>query len=288
MPMAGAPPQQPAHPGGRLHGTDAPYQVAGRWYYPHAQPDYDEVGVASWYDASSSYNKHTADGEIFDETLPSAAHKTLPLPCIVEVTNLANGRRARVRVNDRGPFVDGRILDLSRAAAEELGYSRQGVVRVRVRYLGPAPRLSAPGLMVAAPPQAATPAPVAAPSAPVPVSEPELAAQTAPINTDPTARPDVAAASPSPASPLTPTPSSVAARAAYRVQAGAFHSRDSAERAAAQLADAGTPSIQPIERNGVTLYRVVVDGFSDRNAATGALNHIVNAGFTGARVVAAD
>ena len=121
----------------RPHGTDAPYQVNGRWYYPHAQPSYDEVGLASWYGAKF-HNRHTADGEVFDQDAPSAAHTTLPLPSIVEVTNLANGKRIQVRLNDRGPFADGRILDLSRAAAVALGFERQGVTQVRVRYLGPA------------------------------------------------------------------------------------------------------------------------------------------------------
>src|SRR5258707_14183316 len=81
----------------------------------------------------------TANGEIFDVNQFSAAHTTLPLPSMVEVTNLANGRALTVRVNDRGPFVGGRIIDLSHAAARGLGYDRQGTARVRGRYVGPAP-----------------------------------------------------------------------------------------------------------------------------------------------------
>jgi rare lipoprotein A len=114
-----------------------PYQVKGVWYYPKDQPNYDEIGIASWY-GEQFHNHYTADGEIFDMGLPSAAHKTLPLPSLVEVTNLANGRTVIVRVNDRGPFVDGRVIDLSRAAAEELGFVAQGVTKVRVRYVGQA------------------------------------------------------------------------------------------------------------------------------------------------------
>ena len=135
-------------PGRGLHGTDKPYQINGRWYYPKAQPDYDQVGLASWYGAAE-HNHHTADGEVFDQYGLSAAHKTLPLPSIVEVTNLANGRRVRVRLNDRGPFVDGRLIDLSRGAAEKLGFDRQGVARVRVRYISPAPPLAAEGVLQA-------------------------------------------------------------------------------------------------------------------------------------------
>ena len=122
-------------------GTMAPYQVAGVWYRPHAQPDYDEVGTAAWY-GPQYQGRRTADGELFDMDRATAAHTTLPLPCIVEVTNLDNGRRARLRVNDRGPFARGRILDVSRAAARELGFETQGSARVRVRFVGPAAPLA--------------------------------------------------------------------------------------------------------------------------------------------------
>lgn len=129
---------QASAPGGRVPGTMKPYQVRGVWYTPRYDPDYDEKGVASWY-GQQFHNRNTANGETFDMDIPSAAHKTLPLPSIVEVTDLDTGRKIRVRVNDRGPFVDGRIIDLSKAAAEQLGIARKGVARVRVRYLGPAP-----------------------------------------------------------------------------------------------------------------------------------------------------
>jgi len=115
-----------------------PYQINGVWYTPHEDPNYDEVGLASWYGGHHQGLK-TANGETFDVGLMTAAHKTLPLPSIVEVTNLDNGRSMRLRVNDRGPFVQGRIIDLSQAAAEELGVIRSGAARVRVRYIGPAP-----------------------------------------------------------------------------------------------------------------------------------------------------
>jgi rare lipoprotein A len=133
---AGVPPPEPS--AGRSGGTMAPYEVNGVWYRPREEPRYDAVGIAGWY-GPQYRNHHTADGELFDMDRPSAAHTTLPLPCIVEVTNLENGRRLRVRVNDRGPFVPGRILDLSRRAAIDLGVYQKGSARVRVRYLGPAP-----------------------------------------------------------------------------------------------------------------------------------------------------
>jgi rare lipoprotein A len=115
-----------------------PYEINGRWYYPAEQPDYDEVGTASWY-GEQFHNHYTADGEVFDMNLPSAAHKTLPLPCMVEVTNLANGRKIVVRVNDRGPFYGDRLIDMSKEAAIELGFYGHGTAQVRVRFLGPAP-----------------------------------------------------------------------------------------------------------------------------------------------------
>ncbi|HAV48989.1 MAG TPA: septal ring lytic transglycosylase RlpA family lipoprotein, partial [Brevundimonas sp.] len=117
-----------------------PYQIRGRWYHPAEDADYEEVGMASWYGPGFD-GRPTATGERFDQNALTAAHKTLPLPGLVEVTNLDNGRTVVLRLNDRGPFVDGRIIDLSRGAADELGLLQRGVGRVRVRYLGPAPRL---------------------------------------------------------------------------------------------------------------------------------------------------
>ena len=128
---------QPLTVPGSVGGTMRPYQVNGVWYRPAFQPHYDEKGLASWYGPQARY-RTTATGERFDERIASAAHRTLPLPCVVEVTNLDNGRKVRLRVNDRGPFVKGRILDVSRKGAQELGFWGQGVARVRVRYVGPA------------------------------------------------------------------------------------------------------------------------------------------------------
>ncbi|WP_342745858.1 septal ring lytic transglycosylase RlpA family protein [Caulobacter mirabilis] len=125
-------------PNGRVPATMRPYQVKGVWYTPKYDPDYDEKGVASWY-GQQFHNRNTANGEVFDMELVTAAHKTLPLPSLVEVTDLESGRKIKVRVNDRGPFVEGRIIDLSKGAAEKLGIYRKGVAKVRVRYLGPAP-----------------------------------------------------------------------------------------------------------------------------------------------------
>lgn len=144
-------------------GTMRPYQIRGRWYHPEHQPNYDRTGIASWY-GDYFHGRPTATGETFDMHQLTAAHTTLPLPSLVEVTNLETGQRIVVRVNDRGPFVDDRIIDLSRGAAEALGIRRQGLAQVRVRYLGPAPRLGGGAVLQHA--AAPTPAPAPSPAAP--------------------------------------------------------------------------------------------------------------------------
>src|SRR5205807_6410721 len=107
-----------------------PYQVNGVWYYPQEQPDYDVTGIASWY-GQDYQGKPTADGEIFDRSAVTGAHPTLPMPVNVRVTNLENGRSFIVRVNDRGPFVNGRSIDLSEHAAELLDFRNGGLARGR-------------------------------------------------------------------------------------------------------------------------------------------------------------
>ncbi|MEE9328982.1 MAG: septal ring lytic transglycosylase RlpA family protein [Parvularculaceae bacterium] len=114
-----------------------PYQVAGIWYYPKANQQYNKVGTASWYGAKF-HNKLTANGEVFDMEQMTAAHPTLPMPSTVRVTNLENGRSVVVRLNDRGPFAHDRVIDMSKAAAEQLGFASKGLARVRVEYIGEA------------------------------------------------------------------------------------------------------------------------------------------------------
>lgn len=130
---SGGAPRQPSGEGGHYKPL-RPYEIRGRWYEPYYDPSYRAVGVASWY-GDPFHGRLTANGERYDKRLLSAAHTTLPLPSVVEVTNLENGRSVQVRVNDRGPFVGDRVIDLSEAAAEELGFKRQGLARVEVRFL---------------------------------------------------------------------------------------------------------------------------------------------------------
>jgi rare lipoprotein A len=132
------PPGQPVPKGGGSYKVGNPYLIGGVRYTPAEDPGYDRVGIGSFY-SEDFHGRRTANGEIFDMWALSAAHPTLPMPSYAYVTNLANGRTLLVRINDRGPYARGRVIDLSRAAARLLGYEMQGTAHVRVRYAGRAP-----------------------------------------------------------------------------------------------------------------------------------------------------
>ena len=118
-----------------MYKVGNPYKINGKWYYPAIDYNYNEVGIASWY-GPGFHGKKTANGEVFDQNKISAAHKTLPMPSIVKVTNLDNGKvLENIRVNDRGPFAGNRIIDLSKKAAQELGFVNSGVAKVRVEIM---------------------------------------------------------------------------------------------------------------------------------------------------------
>ena len=244
-----------AQAGGARYKLGAPYQAGGVWYVPAEQPNYDEVGLASWY--GDQFNgKPTADGELFDMNIASAAHATLPMPSIVEVTNLENGRTIQVRLNDRGPFHPGRIIDMSRGAAQQLGFYNKGTAQVRVRYVGPAPLRGAE-------------APVYATNRMESLSPPMR--PIAPPPSEPAFQPSV-------------TP--MRAELGYAIQAGAFSDRSNAERAAARLASAGRTAVIPLDRNGARLYRVTVGSWASAEAATAAREQVASLGFAQAKVVA--
>ncbi|MBC7908544.1 MAG: septal ring lytic transglycosylase RlpA family protein [Rhodospirillaceae bacterium] len=111
-----------------------PYQIAGVWYTPKLDWDYRTEGRASWY-GQPFHGRLTANGETYDQDELTAAHQTLPLPSVVRVTNLENGRTLILRVNDRGPFIKGRIIDVSRKAAKLLKFHDQGTTQVRIEVL---------------------------------------------------------------------------------------------------------------------------------------------------------
>jgi rare lipoprotein A len=234
-----------------------PYQVRGVWYTPRAQPNYDQTGVGSWY-GEQFHNRYTANGEVFDMDRASAAHTTLPLPSLVEVTNLDNGRKMVVRVNDRGPFVDGRIIDLSREAARQLGYERQGTARVRVRYVGPGSTTGTAARTW----QASAPAPKPPATYAVP-AVPEYLPDIRPPG--PTVRP--------------------ATSGGYRIQAAAFSDRWRADQAAAVLSATGQAEVVPLERDGRLLYRVQVAGQGEGRRA---LDQVAALGYPDARLMPLD
>lgn len=246
-PVAGPGPVHPNNPSGGRYKVGAPYQQFGLWYVPAEQPNYDETGLASWY-GDAFDGRRTANGEVFDMHAVSAAHATLPMPCLVEVTNLDNGRKLVVRLNDRGPYHPGRIIDLSHAGAEQLGYAIKGTTRVRVRYVGPAPLDGVDARQSYASQAIEPPAPIR------PFVEP----------------------------PALLSPAAMAG--GYSVQAGAYASRSNAERAASRLAAAGAARVTPISRSGGVLYRVVLGPWSDRESADGVRSRIAALGFGDARV----
>jgi rare lipoprotein A len=129
---------EPVPKGGGTYRVGKPYVIAGRTYVPEERGDYRAEGMASWY-GSDFHGRLTANGEVYDMESISAAHPTLPMPSYARVTNLSNNRSLIVRVNDRGPYHDNRVVDVSQKAAQLLGFHGDGVARVRVEYVGRAP-----------------------------------------------------------------------------------------------------------------------------------------------------
>ncbi|MEJ1969731.1 MAG: septal ring lytic transglycosylase RlpA family protein [Rhizomicrobium sp.] len=263
-----------------------PYQIGDTWYYPKEQPDYDETGIASWY-GPTFYGHSTANGEVYTAGDLTAAHRTLPLPVNVRVTNLDNGKSLVVRVNDRGPFAKGRIIDLSERAAELLGYKQAGTARVRVQFVARA------DLSGGRPPPDETPPEIAAavPAAPAGrVASTALdavpgTAVAAPVVAAPLPAPVVAP----PANPIATRPTGVVTEVPVPsathlyVQAGAFSSYQNAARLQARLG-AGL-QISPIARGGQTLYRVRLGPFDDVGEADQALARLTGLGSNDAKIV---
>ena len=281
-----------------------PYQVAGNWFYPSDDRNYDEVGIASWYGPGFN-GKSTANGEVYDQEMLSAAHKTLPLPSYVEVTNLENGRRIVVRVNDRGPFVQTRIIDLSKRTAEILGVHQPGKARVRVRRVYPPEtvmlalrRGTTPPTMLAQAATAPTPPLPAASYAPA-ASLPPASPAPAPVRPAPagvvagagsvtsvplpasTAMATASVPAASAATPIQP-PSGLQPIAGSFIQVAALGDRGRAEWLKSYLAPFGVAGIQP---SGTGFFRVRIGPFTDANAASEALVKVRAAGYQDAHIV---
>ena len=219
-PSARAPSAAPTVPGVKI---GRPYQVFGKTYYPADDRGYDETGIASWY-GPTFHSKPTANGETYNQDDVTAAHKTLPMPSWVEVQNLDNGRRLVVRINDRGPFVDGRIIDLSRRSAQLLGVDRPGLARVRVKRVYPEGDWAR-----------------AAPVQPTAPPQPVAVAQGAP---------------PAPSPVATPVPPALTpASGARYVQVAALSDEGRAQALASVMADFGPAAATP---SGTGLWRVRV------------------------------
>ncbi len=129
---------EPVPRGGGQYLVGHPYTIAGRTYYPSENTHYAAVGMASWY-GDAFHGRRTANGEVYDMRSLSAAHPTMPLPSYARVTNLGNGYSMIVRVNDRGPYSPGRIMDVSSRVADMLDFKSAGTAKVKVEYVGPAP-----------------------------------------------------------------------------------------------------------------------------------------------------
>ena len=267
-----------------------PYQIDGVWYYPKVDYNYDQTGIASWYGPGFD-GKATANGETYDQNALTAAHNTLPLPTIVRVTNLENGRAIELRINDRGPFAHGRIIDVSRRAAQLLGFETAGTARVRVEVLEEESRILAtrladePGSDIASPPP-----PEAAPSVAVvavPLPPAPSAPATAPVTTA-TLPPATTAASVTvpPAEPTTTTvyQHSVSATEIF-IQAGAFVDIQNAERLRQQLSGLGPTELYPVLVGNQRYYRVRMGPIPTVTQADALLERVIAQGHQEARIV---
>lgn len=284
--------EAPAPPQAGAYKIGKPYQVAGVWYYPREQPDYDETGLASWY-GPGFHGKATANGEIYDMNALTAAHKTLPMPVRVRVTNLQNGRSIVLRINDRGPFVNGRIIDVSRRGAQLLGFDSPGTAPVRVQildggkdgaFVAEKPHTFEEERQIAAAPQSD----VSSQALPGSVAGP---AKKGGGPGGAKAPPTVIGAAPPEAESVMKEPEKVEFRPVPAVtniyiQVGAFRERMNAERLRTRLlsTDPGfNVSMALIE--GKEFFRVRKGPISSVEAADAALTKVIAAGHTTARIV---
>ncbi|MFL7900025.1 septal ring lytic transglycosylase RlpA family protein [Azospirillum argentinense] len=274
-----------------VYKVGKPYQVNGVWYYPAEDYSYSETGIASWY-GPGFHQKVTANGEVYDQNELTAAHKTLPMPSLVRVTNLDNGRSLVVRINDRGPYANGRIIDMSRRGAQLLGFEGTGTAKVRVQILAEESRA------VAAAARQGTPAPMLAELD----GPPPKAAPRSSVEVNGTARPTPAAVTRAPVPPPTTVagdmvdgrfvPAPVVAELPVKpyeqiyVQVGAFGSQDNVTRVRARLASLGQQAqVTQTVAGRQRLQRVRVGPLASVDSADAVLNQILQAGLTDAKIV---
>lgn len=272
--------QQPAQSYGYKIGQ--PYQVDGVWYYPAVNYDYDETGIASWY-GPGFVGQATASGEIYDQNAMTAAHKTLPLPTLVRVTNLENGRQIQLRINDRGPFVNNRIIDVSYRAAQLLGMDVNGTARVRVQVMAEESRQLAAQLGggetgPGAPKVAAAPAPKL-------VVQP-LTGGTQVATTGPAAPKSIVGLA---TGPLPQPSTSVVLEPVHPtnlfVQAGAFLQITNANNLRSKLAGIASARIIPVQLGAQRFYRVRLGPIATVADADRVLGQVIAMGNRDARLI---
>ena len=254
---------------GGIYKIGTPYEIEGEWYYPQEDATYDNTGIASWY-GPKFHGRRTANGEIFDMDLLTAAHPTLPMPVRAKVTNLENGRSVIVRINDRGPFAKDREIDMSRHAADLLGFKEKGTAQVRVQYLGRAPLYDTSGRLI----KRQEPDRFIADKPKTPKEDSKVAAA-------PVAPVDVRSADGKRV--VKPLPDVEEKR--YAVQVGVFSMRENAEALQVRLKDFAPVKIVEVEMGGATLYRVKMGGANIRADARLTLERLVAAGHTDAVII---
>lgn len=245
-----------------------PYRVAGKVYTPKEDPTYNQVGIASWYGAEF-HSKTTANGERYDMNALTAAHTTLPMPSYVRVTNLENNRSLILRINDRGPFVDNRLIDVSRRSAQLLGFEKRGTTRVRVEAV------SGPN----------APVQVARPDDPPPLERqevPNVAVESLEVlgPSDPQAAPPTQMASLSPQ----PVPMIQQSGDMY-VQVGAYSQISGASRVITAVEHIGEIAMEGIILDGRKLYRVRIGPLPTATSANAALEQVLKLGHNTAKIV---
>ena len=293
---------QPVPKGGGVYVTGSAYQVDGVWYQPREDPTYDRVGKASWY-GELFHGRRTANGEIYDMDRLSAASPTLPMPVYARVTNLENERSIIVRVNDRGPYANDRIMDLSRRSAELLGFRDKGTAPVRVQYLARAPLngddsyerryLASQGwAQVASRGGPREPAAVRSLKPAHPQTVAPVAVRSAPVDAVPAPgvvpqlRWQASARSSAAPRPLRQGKAGRNGAGGFLIQAGSFRGEDNAERARSSLSGIAPVEVDPIGTGSETTFRVRVGPFADELAANAALARVTEAGYRGAKIVA--
>lgn len=254
---------------GGIYKIGTPYEIEGEWYYPMENTSYDSTGIASWY-GPKFHGRRTANGEIFDMDLLTAAHPTLPMPVRAKVTNLENGRTVVVRINDRGPFAKNREIDMSRRAADVLGFKDQGTAKVRVQYLGRAPLYDSLGRLI----RRKEPDRFIAEKPVTPKEDRKvIAAPVQPVVVRTTDGRRIAK----------PVPNVEEKR--YAVQVGVFSTRENAEALQERLKDFAPIKIVEVKMGGATLYRVKMGGANIRADARSTLERLVAAGHTDAVII---